>query len=168
MEKSTWKGGRLGEERERGWCSCRWACTSAPGKLAELHLSSFYFLWEVWDQYYLSIWGRVAWSLKKAEAVWKSLWRLGLRLFLISTEFLFNDFIYLRGKGGKKRGRETLVQEMSIGCLSHAPSWRPGPQHRHGPWLQIEPVTFCFAGWHSVHWATPARARNFKFPNMFL
>ena len=42
------------------------------------------------------------------------------------------DFIYLsleRGKGRKKRGRETSV----CGCLSHAPHWGPGPQPRHVP-----------------------------------
>ena len=25
------------------------------------------------------------------------------------------------------------------------------------PWLRIELATFWFAGWHSIHWATPAR-----------
>ena len=32
------------------------------------------------------------------------------------------------------------------------------PQTRHVPWLGIEPVTFWFTGWRSIHWATPARA----------
>ena len=44
----------------------------------------------------------------------------------------FKDFIYLlserEGKGGRKRGGETL-----IGCFSNAPSWAPGPQPRHVP-----------------------------------
>ena len=44
------------------------------------------------------------------------------------------------------------------GCLSCAPYWGPGPQHRHVPWLGIEPVTLWFAGPCSIHWATPARA----------
>ena len=44
------------------------------------------------------------------------------------------------------------------GCLSHAPSWRPGPQPRHVPWLRIKPATFWFAVKHSIHWATRARA----------
>ena len=30
-------------------------------------------------------------------------------------------------------------------------------------WLAIEPETFQFAGWHAIHWATPARAEvSFK------
>ena len=44
------------------------------------------------------------------------------------------------------------------GCLSRVPTWGPGPQPRHVPWLGIEPATLWFAGWHSIHWATPARA----------
>ena len=35
------------------------------------------------------------------------------------------------------------------------------PIPRHAPWLGIKPVTPWFAGWHSIHWATPARA-NFS------
>ena len=64
-------------------------------------------------------------------------------------------FIYFReGKGGRKKGRETSM----CGWLSCAPNWGPGPQPRHVPWLGVEPVTLWFAGQHSVHWATPARA----------
>ena len=37
----------------------------------------------------------------------------------------FKDFIYLlEGKGEKER--ETLVQELSIGCLLHVPIWGSG------------------------------------------
>ena len=32
------------------------------------------------------------------------------------------------------------------------------PQPRHVPWLGIQLVTLWFAGQHSIHWATPARA----------
>ena len=70
--------------------------------------------------------------------------------------FFFN-FIYLfleRGEGGRKRGRETSM----CGCLLSTPNWGPGLQPRHVPWLGIEPVTLWFTGWHSVYWATPARA----------
>ena len=45
------------------------------------------------------------------------------------------------------------------GCLSHTPYWRLGPQPRQVPSLGIEPTTPWFAGWHSIHWATPARAK---------
>ena len=43
-------------------------------------------------------------------------------------------------------------------CLSHAPYWGPGPQPRPVPWLGIKLETLRFAGWHSIHWAAPARA----------
>ena len=59
-----------------------------------------------------------------------------------------------------ERERNSNVPEIH-GCLSYAPNYRPGPQPRHVPWLGIEPVTFQFAGQHSIHWATPARARTF-------
>ena len=45
---------------------------------------------------------------------------------------------------------------------SHTPP--PGdltPQPRHVPWLGIKLATLWFAGWHSIHWATPARASDF-------
>ena len=65
-------------------------------------------------------------------------------------------FIYFKrgGKGRRKRGRETLM----CGCLSHALNWGPGPQPRHVPWLGIKLMTLWSLGWHSIHWATPARA----------
>ena len=77
--------------------------------------------------------------------------RLELVFFLLfcstannnSLHIHFKDFIYLsleRGKGRKKRGRETSV----CGCLSHAPHWGPGLQSRHVPPLGIELATFWF------------------------
>ena len=71
-------------------------------------------------------------------------------------------FILFLDRGeGRKKGRETSM----CGCLSSAPYWGPGPQPRHVPWLEIEPVTFWLAGQCSIHWATPARAgwRSFKW-----
>ena len=68
--------------------------------------------------------------------------------------FLKILFIFREEKGGRKRGRETLM----CGCHLSAPYWWPGLQPRHVPWLGIEPVTLWFAGRHSIHWATPARA----------
>ena len=65
--------------------------------------------------------------------------------------FLFNS---REAKGGRKKGRKTSM----CGSLSHAPSWGPGLQPRHVPWLGIELATLWFAGQHSIHWATPARA----------
>ena len=54
------------------------------------------------------------------------------------------------------------------GCLLHTPYWGPGLQPRPVPWLGIEPVTFWFTGWHSIHWATPTRAKWFYFKDFFL
>ena len=53
--------------------------------------------------------------------------------------------------------------QCAISCLSHTPYWGPGPQLRNVPWLGIEPATLRFVGWHSIHWATPARAEIFHF-----
>ena len=50
-----------------------------------------------------------------------------------------------------------------ISCLLCAPNWGPGPQSRHVPGLGIELATFWFAGWHSIHWATSARAKLVNF-----
>ena len=65
-------------------------------------------------------------------------------------------FIYLflrEGKGGRKKETSTMCA-----CLSHTPYWGPGLQLRHVPCLEIELATLWFSGWHSTHWATPARA----------
>ena len=67
-------------------------------------------------------------------------------------------FIYLfleRGREGEREG-ETLM----CGCLTCAPYYGPGPQPQHMPWLGIERATLWFTGWHSIHWATPARAEH--------
>ena len=65
----------------------------------------------------------------------------------------FYSFIHFQRKGGK----ETSI----CGCLSQAPNWGSDLQPRCVPWLGIEQATLWFAGWHSSHWATPARAWNF-------
>ena len=86
--------------------------------------------------------------------------------FLIQYYFLILFFgrFYLfleRGKGGRKRSRETSI----CGCLSCAPYWGPGLQPRHVPWLGIQPASLRFVGRHSVCWATPARATSHNFLN---
>ena len=65
-------------------------------------------------------------------------------------------FIHLLERWG---GRETPM----CGCLLCVPSWGPSPQPRPVPRLGIEPATLWFAGWHSIHWATPARANYLDF-----
>ena len=42
-------------------------------------------------------------------------------------------YFYTEGKGRRNRGRETSI----CSCLSHTPYWRPGPQPRHVPWLEL-------------------------------
>ena len=72
-----------------------------------------------------------------------------LRLYL----FIFRG----RGREGEREGEK---HQCVISCLSLAPNWRPGPQLRHVTWLGIEPMTLCFTGLQSIHWAIPARARR--------
>ena len=76
--------------------------------------------------------------------------------FLTGSSYLFFRFylfIFREGKEGRKRGRESSM----CGCLSHIRNWEPSPQPRHVPWLEIEPASLCFSGWHSIHWVPPAR-----------
>ena len=77
-------------------------------------------------------------------------WDMGSFIF-----YFFKDFIYsfLEREEGKEKERETSLGGNSISC---APYWGPGRQPRHVPQLGIKPVTLWFAGWHSIHWATPA------------
>ena len=74
-----------------------------------------------------------------------------LSIFIFLKKYLF---ILERGKGGRKRGRETSM----CGCLQCTPYWGPDPQPRHVPWLGIQPATLWFAVQNSLYWATPARA----------
>ena len=60
------------------------------------------------------------------------------------------------------------MSDTLISCHSHAPYWGPSLQPRHVPWLEIEPATFGFAGWHLIHWATPARAIDESFYIKFI
>ena len=78
----------------------------------------------------------------------KCLWHWMRPLFL---SFSKKGFVYLfleRGKGGRKRGRETSMRKRSIDPL---PVTGPQPgtslPPRRVPWLGIKPVTFCFEGW---------------------
>ena len=73
--------------------------------------------------------------------------------------FIFKDFIYLlleRGEGREEEKEKNInVWEIHPSVASCTPpNSRPGPQPRHVPWPGIEQVSFQFAGWHSIHWAT--------------
>ena len=75
------------------------------------------------------------------------------------------DSIYLfldRGEGREKKGRETSM----CGCLSHTPYWGPDLKPRQMLSLGIKPATLWFAGGHSIHWATAARAQRAFFKNI--
>ena len=74
---------------------------------------------------------------------------------------LFKDCIYLFLE--REEGREKEERNINVWLLLMHPHWGPGLQPRHVPWLGIEPMTLWFAGWHSIHWATPARL----FVNLF-
>ena len=61
----------------------------------------------------------------------------------------FYLFIFRQKRG---EGEKCVVDS----CVPH--TGKPGLQLRHVPWLGIEPATLRFIGWHSVDWATPAKA----------
>ena len=81
------------------------------------------------------------------EILFKKKW-----VMLVYLEWFLIKMLLFIFRGDVKE-RETSM----CGCLSHAPYWGPGLQPRHVPWLGIEQVTLWFSGWHSIHWATPAR-----------
>ena len=60
----------------------------------------------------------------------------------------------------KERKRNNDVQEITwICCLLHTPRQEPGLQPKRVPCWGIKPATLQFTGGHSIHRATPARAR---------
>ena len=51
-------------------------------------------------------------------------------IFLRFYLFIFRE----KGTEGEREGRKhRCARETSVGCLSHAPNWGPGPQPRHVP-----------------------------------
>ena len=83
--------------------------------------------------------------------------------FRIFKKFYLSVFREM-GREGEWEGEKHLcVKDTLTGCLSHTPNQGPGPQLRNVPWLGIEPVTLQFAGWHSIHWATPVRILTLIF-----
>ena len=75
------------------------------------------------------------------------------------SPFFKKDFIYLfldRGEG-KEKERERNINVWSS-LMGPPLETKPGLQPRHVPWLGIEPMTLWLTGWHSIHWATTARA----------
>ena len=66
----------------------------------------------------------------------------------------FKDFIYLFLERGE--GRERNINVWLLLMHLALETWPTKP--RHVPWLGIKPATLWFSGWHSIHWATLARA----------
>ena len=60
-------------------------------------------------------------------------------------------FIYERGARKEKERERNINVWLPLPC----PLLGTG----HVPWLEMKPVTFQFSGWHSIHWATPARVQ---------
>ena len=54
------------------------------------------------------------------------------------------------------------------GCLSPTPHWGPVLKPRLVAWWRIEPAALWFTGWHSIHWATSARAIIHFFKRFYL
>ena len=68
--------------------------------------------------------------------------------WFLSFFFLKILFIYFRERW-KEGGREGEKHQLETGL-----------QPRHVLWLETKPATFWSEGWHSIHWATPARAEK--------
>ena len=129
--------------QERGWCVCV-LCINRERRMIQMWQSANI----------LGIWGR------------------GRRDFLVLfcnffvSKIFWKDFAYLvleRGEGREKERERNINVWLP---LVH-PHRGPSPQPRQVPWLGSEPVTLWFAGWHSIHWVTPARAVRKNFWSMF-
>ena len=83
------------------------------------------------------------------------IFQLPCRVFFFKILFIF--IFREREREGKERERN--IRTISTCLPLTCPLWGPGLKPKHVPWLGIEPVTLWFAGQHSIHWATPARAQ---------
>ena len=87
---------------------------------------------------------------------------ISIILFFFSPK----DFMYLFLERGKGRREGEKHQCVVASCVSPTGSLVCNPGMC--PRLEIELVTLWFAGWHSIHWATPARAAPFFYNNRIL
>ena len=70
---------------------------------------------------------------------------------------IFYLFIFRAGKEQRRRGREISMSERNIDRLPLAHP-QLGTKSATQASSTLQPATRQFAGWHSIHWATPARA----------
>ena len=75
-------------------------------------------------------------------------------------------YLFIFRERGREREREGEKHQCVVASRA-SPTWGPGPEPRHVPWPGIKPVTLWFAGWYSIHWATPARAKIISFSLFF-
>ena len=76
------------------------------------------------------------------------------------------DFMYLfleRGEWREKDGKKPQCEKERHWLVASSvyPDQGPNQHLRHVPWLGIKLATLWFAGLHSIHWATPAKAKIF-------
>ena len=83
--------------------------------------------------------------------------------------FFFILFLQRGEKMEKKRERNIAVRQkhQSI-AFQTCPNQGPNPQPRYVPWPEIEPMTFCSAGWCPTNWATPIWANSLLFKGLTL
>ena len=75
-------------------------------------------------------------------------------------------YLFLDRGEGKEKERERIINVWLP--LTTPPTGNYGLQLRHVPCLGIEQTTLWFAGWHSVRWATPARATLLIYLNAYI
>ena len=75
-----------------------------------------------------------------------------------NCKLMFLKRFWERGEEKEKERERNIHVWLPLTCPLLG-SWL---QPRHVPWLGIKPVTLWFTGKCSIHWATPARERNYK------
>ena len=125
---------------------------------------SFYWTWELG-------WGKEIdlWFQSKVQSfrppAFNFLFRNIFTVIISKSSNIFFKRFYLfifteRGREGE-RERNIDVREIHLLVASRTPPTEDLTCNpRHVPWLGIEPATLQFTDWHSIHWATPARASN--------
>ena len=76
----------------------------------------------------------------------------------IDLFLIFKDTLFISEKGEREGEEHQCAWETSLGCLSPAHSWWPGPQPRYMPWPGIEPGTSQFSGLQPTHGTTTVNA----------